>query len=321
MKTYGIPHTNLVVSRLAYGTGMLGGWRSLDFVAKSTRAIYTAYENGITFFDTADIYAEGRSEAALGHVLKHSSELREEIVIQSKCGLCVRAGWAPGDPVDADSLGTDLSRHHIVSAVEGSLKRLHTDRLDVLLLHAPSSLMEPEEVAQAFDELKYSGKVLHFGVCAHSAVQMELLKKYVRQPLVANQIWLSLVHHLPLAENSSFGGIVDYCRLHEIQVQAYSPLKGGNIFARPILLDPPADADLGVRQLAQMLADTAKRHDATPAAVMLAWLLSHPAGIVPIIGASEPAHIIENCAADRINLSREEWQTLFASAARVHSAA
>jgi predicted oxidoreductase len=318
MRTYRIPHSNLVVSRLAYGTGMLTmSWRSTDFIAQSIEAIHTAYESGITLFDTADVYAEGRSEAALGEVLKRSPVFRERIVLQSKCGLRLRTGWVPGDSIGADSLGVDLSHNRIVSAVEGSLRRLSTDRLDILLLHAPYVLVEPEEVAQAFDELKSSGKVLYFGVCMHSAVQIELLKKYVRQPLVANQIWLSLAHHFPISESSSFGGLVDYCRLHEVQVQAFSPLKGDDIFDRPILLNPPADADPEVIRLAQFLTDSARKYDAAPAAIMLAWLLRHPAGIIPIIGASKPEHIVENCAADRIDLAGEEWDKLFQSATQI----
>jgi predicted oxidoreductase len=283
LKTYQVPRSDLVVSRLAYGIGMLGvSWRTPDFVAQSVRAIHTAFDNGITFFDTADVYAEGQSEAALGELLKHSQGFRDKIVIQSKCGMRVRAGWAPGDPLTPDSLSVDLSRDHIVSAAEGSLKRLNTDRLDILLLHSPYALVEPQEVAQAFDELNGSGKVRYFGVCMHSAVQVELLKKYVRQPLVVHQIWLSLARYSPIAEYSGFGAIVDYCRVHEMQVQAFSPLKGDKIFEPPLLLNPTADACPGIHQLAQLLTDEARRFNATPAAVMLAWLQRHPAGIVPI---------------------------------------
>jgi predicted oxidoreductase len=320
MKTYRIPGADLTVSRLAYGVGMLSAsWIGADFFDKTVRAIRTAHENGITFFDTADVYAEGRSEKALCRYINNSSALRDHLVIQSKCGLRVRAGWEPDAPVDPDTMITDLSGSHIVSAVEGSLKRLGTDRLDVLLLHAPSPLMEPGEIAQAFDQLQSSGKVLHFGVCSHNVVQIELLKKYVRQPLVFNQIWLSLVRHGPLAERSGFGALVDYCRLHNIQVQAYSPLKGGSIFSKPLLLDPPPDAAIELRQLAKVLEEAARCHDATAAAVMLAWLLRHPAGIIPIVGASNPEHIVENCVADRIDLSHEEWQVLYAAAIRMQS--
>ncbi|MBI4166688.1 MAG: aldo/keto reductase, partial [Acidobacteria bacterium] len=212
------------------------------------------------------------------------------------------------------------SREHIVSSAEGSLKRLGTDHLDVLLLHWPDSLVEPEEVARAFDELQASGKVRYFGVSNHSPYQIELLKKYVRQPLVANQIQLGLAHWYVtpnvLKASTTHGdeGVVnlDYCRVHDIQVQAYSPLRGG-------LLNPAAEASPEVKKAAQLLTETAKKHKTTPAAVMLAWLLRHPAGIVPIIGPTKLEHVIEDCAADGVELSRVEWYSLLRAAAAIHS--
>ena len=320
MRTYRIPKTDLVVSRLALGIGMLGvSWNRSDLVQTTMQAIRVAYDSGITLFDTADVYAEGQSEEALGRVLKQSPEIRGSIAIQSKCGVRLRRGWMPSDPVTEDTFGADLSRDHIVSAVEGSLRRLGTERMDLLLLHATSALVQPEEVARAFDELSGGGKVSHFGVCMHTAAQIELLQKYVRQPLLVNQIWLGLAHNWPIAETSGFGALVDYCRVHDIQVQAFSPLKGQGLFQRPTLLDPPADAPNEVRRLAQALVEIAQRHWATPAAVMLAWLLRHPAGVLPIIGASTPDHIVENCIADRIELERAEWELLLHLAAPIQN--
>jgi predicted oxidoreductase len=303
------------VSRLAYGLGMLNtSWQRSDLVARIIDAIRAAHDNGITFFDTADIYAEGRSEFALGRFLKDSPNLRDAIVIQSKCGLRLGGGWEPGSPMKVDSLSVDLSGEHIVSAVESSLRRLGTDRLDVLLLHSPSPLVEPEEVAWAFDQLEKSGKVRYFGVCAHNASQIELLQKYVHQRLIANQVWLSLPHHSPVTDTSGFGGVVDFCRLREIQIQAFSPLKGTTIFDRPTLLEPSAESPAEVKQLTELLQDIARRHDVTVPAIMLAWLLRHPAGIVPIIGTSSVTHINENCVAERIALSGAEWEMLLESA-------
>lgn len=324
MNTYKVPHTGLVVSRIAYGTAMLGSaHHSSDFIAKTVRAMHTAYDNGITFFDLADVYGAGRSEAALSELLKQLPGLRDKIVIQSKCGLRLPDGWIPGDPLGVGAITADLSREHIVSAVEGSLERLGTDHLDILLLHLPDPLAEPEEVAQAFDHLKGSGKVRYFGVSNHNPVQIDLLRKYVQQPLVANQIRLGLAHYFPIAERQAegrftgVGALVDYCRLHDIQVQAYSPLRGGNASDTPVLVDPTADASPELKQVAQVVADIAKTHNTTAGAVMLAWLLRHPAGIVPIIGASKPEHVIDNCVADRVDLSREEWNTLFYAAAAI----
>ena len=322
MKTYKIPHTDLLVSRIAYGNAMLGSdQHSPDFIQKTVRILNIAYDNGITFFDLADHYGAGKSEAALGEMLKQSPGLRRKLVIQTKCGMIVPDGWTPGDPLPSDSIGADLSHAHIVSAAEGSLMRLGTDHLDILLLHQPDALVEPEEVAQAFDELHRSGKVRYFGVSNHSVGQIELLKKSIRQPLVANQIQLGLAHCAPIGApfQTGFGGIVDYCRLHQMQVQAFSPLKGDDIFGSPSLLNVVADAPPAVKQAAQTLADLAKKRGSTPSAIALAWLLRHPAGIVPIIGATRPEHVIDNCTADRISLTRQEWYTLFYSAAAIQS--
>jgi predicted oxidoreductase len=313
LKTYTVPHTELVVTRLAYGNAMIGiDSNSPDFVARTVPVIRAAYEQGITFFDTADAYGHGKSELALGQVLKDISGARRRLVIQSKCSI--REGGV-----------IDSSREHITNAVEGSLKRLGTDYLDILLLHWPDSLIEPEEVGRAFDELHGAGKVRHFGVSNYSPYQIELLRKHVRQPLIANQIQLGLAHWYtdPGASKAAVThgaeGVIalDYCRLQDIQVQAYSPLRGSNIGNPPNLLNPPADAPAEVRKAADALQEVARTHDTSPAAIMLAWLLHHPAGIVPIIGATKVEHVVDNCAADRVQLSRTEWYSLLRAAAPI----
>jgi len=313
MKTYTVPHTDLVVSRLAYGNAMIGVDSSRpDFIAQSVRVIRAAHEQGITFFDTADVYAGGKSELALGQVLKDLPGSRGQLVIQSKCSI--REGGV-----------IDSSREHITSAVEGSLNRLGTDYLDILLLHWPDSLIEPEEVARAFDELQRAGKVRHFGVSNYSPNQIELLRKHLTQPLIANQIQLGLAHWYTDA-GAAKGAIthgaegvstLDYCRLQDIQVQAYSPLKGANVGKPPNLLTPAADAPPEVRRAADALQQVARSHGASPAAIMLAWLLQHPAGIVPVIGATKLEHVVDNCAADRIELSRAEWYSLLRTTAAI----
>jgi predicted oxidoreductase len=316
LRTYRIAGTDLVVSRIAFGCAMLGlDWQSDEFIPKTKLAINTAYENGVTFFDTADMYGWGKAETALGEVLRESPGLRNRLVIQSKCGHAAKP--------DNDVTVFNSSHDHIVNAVEGSLKRLGTDRLDVLLLHWPDSLVQPEEVARAFDELKRSGKVRYFGVSNHNRLQIELLNKYVHQPLVANQIQLGLGHWFvadDLEKSALTHGdegvvMVDYCRVHDIQVQAYSPLRVSMDEGGPNLLRPAADAAPAVKHAAEMLADIARKHDASPAATMLAWLLHHPAGIVPIIGATKPEHVVDNCRADRVSLTREEWYGLLNAAA------
>lgn len=310
-----IPRTDLTISRLAFGCAMLGwDWSSPDFVARTIPIIRTAYEQGITFFDLADVYGNGNSEAALGAVVKQSPGLRHKVVIQSKCGDRFKDGYT-----------IDNSREHIVTSVEGSLRRLGTEYLDVLLLHWPDSLVQPEEVAKAFDELKRSGKVRYFGVSNHSPTQYELLQKYVHEPLIANQIELGLLHWYLIPRDMKASWVhtdegvatLDYCRLHDVWVQAYSPLKADDIGNAPSLLNPPADAAPEVREMVQLLADLSKKYDANPAAVMLAWLLLHPAGITPIIGATKTQHVADDCVADRIKLTREEWYTLLAAATKV----
>jgi predicted oxidoreductase len=317
LKSYKIPNTDLSASRLACGLAMLGwDWKDSSFVAKTARMIRTAYQQGITFFDTADTYADGKSESALGEVLRTLPGLRQKIVIQSKCGN--RLGGVGS---------VDNSSEYILRCVEDSLQRLGTDYLDILLLHFPDSLVEPQEVAEAFERLHRSGKVRYFGVSNHGPQQIELLKKHVRQPIVANQIQLGLAYWDVRSDsfNSRFmhgmAGVktLDYCRVQNIQVQAYSPLKGDDISKSPNLLRPFADASPEVKRTVEVLSDVAKNHGTTPAVIMLAWLLRHPAGIVPIIGATKAEYVIENSTADRIEITREEWYRLLLTAQTIRS--
>jgi predicted oxidoreductase len=314
MKSYCIPRTDLQVSRIAFGCdrlvreGVSPDALSTDDVSQAARALNIAYENGITLFDTAEVYGLGSSEAALGRVLAQSPGLRNNIIIQSKCGIL--SGLSRADAV--------------VGSVDGSLERLRTDRLDVLLLHHQDALVEPEEVARAFDDLEQSGKVRCFGVSNHTMSRIELLKRYVRQPLVIHQIPLGLAHselldELYFIDEGSFRRVgpytatagVDYCRLNDMQVQAYSPLRGKNVFGQAELLSPPAEAPTELQEAAKKLHELATEKKTTPAAIALAWLLRHPAGIVPIIGSKRAERIVEACAADRVELSREEWYALW----------
>jgi len=302
-RTVTIPNTDIVVSRMAYGPG-----GTLTNMASRVR---TAYDHGITFFDVADMYEFGKVETELGAVLKQSPGLRDRIILQSKCGI----------PFSEDSrqntvLRVDCSREHILKSVDGSLRRLGTDRLDILLLHWPDALVEPVEVAEAFDQLKRAGKVRYFGVSNHTASQIMVLQEALHQPVVANQIYLNLEISSRIAggltalwsvtnshDYTEIPGTLDYCRRCGIQVQAYGPTP-------QVLLNPPADATPEVKHAAQVLADLAAKKQVTAAAVGLAWLLRHPAQIVPIIGASNLQHIAEDCAAMQIQLSHEEWYDL-----------
>ena len=318
MKRYRIPQTDLEVSRIGYGCMNLGGaWnRALPGaaeIAKAARLIMTAYEQGVNLFDHADIYTLGKSEAVFGQVLLQQPELRERIVIQSKCGIRFQDDPRPGDPGRYD-----FSYDHILQSVEESLSRLQTGYLDVLLLHRPDPLVEPEEVARAFDDLQRSGKVRYFGVSNHTAGQIALLQKYCDQPLVINQVELNLMHaHLideGVIANQAGGnytaatGTLDYCRRNEVMIQAWAPVAGGKLF------NPPEQADERVRETAGLVARLAQEKNTSQEAIVLAWLLRHPARIQPIIGTTNPDRLVASCLADDVVLAREEWFALFVTA-------
>ena len=314
MKRYLLPHSELEVSRIAYGCMQLSrAWDATaitgDEIAATLRQLDTALEQGINLFDHADIYACGKSELLFGEALRQRPGLRTSIVLQSKCGIRFA-----GDPEAGSPARYDFSRGHLVRSVEGILERLDTDYLDVLLLHRPDPLMEPAEVAHAFDQLHASGKVLHFGVSNHGATQISLLQEHLEQPLVVNQVELSLLHHQLVSDGILFnqagdtgaGRTLDYCREYGILVQAWSPLAGGRLFAGEPGQELSAAAGLVTR--------LATEKDVSPEAILLAWLLRHPAGIQPVIGTGNPQRLIAGCQADTIELSREEWYALLAAA-------
>ena len=316
MKTYPLAD-GLTASRIGYGCMHLSrAWDASPITADERRSaqrlVETALAHGITLFDHADIYARGKSEQVFGDVLRASPGLRAKMVLQSKCGIRF-ADDPPGAPQRYD-----FSHAHIVASVEGSLARLGVDHLDILLLHRPDPLVEPDEVARAFDALHASGKVRHFGVSNHTPGQIDLLRRHVRQPLVANQVEISLLH-LPLIDEgvvanttghayASAAGTLDYCRLHDIRVQAWSPLASGKLASTSGFSDP------AVRDTATLLRQLADAKGVTPEAIQLAWLLRHPAGIQPIVGTTDPVRLVACAAADEVPLSREEWYALFTAA-------
>ncbi|GGD38992.1 aldo/keto reductase [Pseudoxanthomonas indica] len=317
MQTFAIPGTHLRASRIAVGCMHLSrAWDNSPLTEAErlqTRALVdTALERGITLFDHADIYARGKSERLFGEVLAASPSLRDSMVLQSKCGI--RFAHEP----HASSPGRyDFSHAHLISSVEGSLQRLQTDRLDLLLLHRPDPLGHPDEVARAFDDLQRSGKVLHFGVSNHTGAQIALLQKSVAQPLVVNQVEISLLHHhlinegvvaaIPGTPYTASAGTLDYCRQHDILVQAWSPLAGGR-------LSHPETAEPGLRPTAERVAHFASKYGVSAEAILLAWLLRHPAGIQPIVGTTQAERLLAASAADVIELDREDWYDLFTAA-------
>jgi predicted oxidoreductase len=272
--------------------------------------VHTARDAGIDFLDHADVYGDDLHgcETRFADAMQLSPSQRDEFTIQSKAGI-VREG-----PY------FDFSYEHIITSVEGSLAALRTDRLDVLLLHRPDALVEPEEVARAFDELEKSGKVRAFGVSNHTPRQIDLLKRYVRQPIVANQLQLSLTHAPIVAQGVASnmaveqqsvtldgGGILDYCRLHDITVQAWSPFQAG--FFTGVFLGSDDYPELNV-----VIDRLAAQYDVPAIAIATAWITRHPAQIQVVLGTTSPERVAGAALGSDIPLTRPEWYELYRAA-------
>ncbi|WP_208587038.1 aldo/keto reductase [Gracilibacillus suaedae] len=297
MKKLELGNSGLQVSEISLGCMRMDQLSTQD----ANRVIENALELGIDFFDHADIYGAGKSEEIFADAINMNPSIRENMVIQTKCGI--REGFF------------DFSKEHILSSVEGSLKRLKTDYIDVLLLHRPDTLVEPEEVAEAFNQLKQSGKVRHFGVSNHNPTQIELLKKYVEQDLVANQLQLSLMftpmidaglnvnmEHDPAIVRD--GGILDYSRLHDMTIQPWSPFQHG--FFEGVFVDNDQFPILN-----EKLQEYAEKKGVTKSAIAIAWILRHPAKMQPIVGTMNPKRLQDIAKASEVNLTREEWYDLY----------
>lgn len=300
MKTITLNNTNLSIPEIGMGCMRIVELENADAV-KSW--VDTALENGINFFDHADIYGKGRCEELFGQVLTPS--LREKIILQSKCSI------RPG-------IAFDFSKEHILNSVDGILKRLNTEYLDILLLHRPDTLMEPEEVADAFRILKESGKVRHFGVSNQTPMQMELLSKYCDEPLLINQLQLSIAHcpminsgiNANMYNDSGInrdGGVLEYCRLKDITIQAWSPFQYGMF--EGIFLGNEKFAELN-----KVIDNLAEKYNVTNSAIAVAWILRHPAGIQTIVGTTNKDRIAQISKASEIRLTREEWYALYMAA-------
>jgi len=271
---------------------------------EAERFIRTALEEGANFFDHADIYGGGACEELFADAIGMNDDVRETIILQSKCGI--RQGMY------------DFSKQHILSSVDGILKRLKTDYLDVLLLHRPDALVEPEEVAEAFDRLESSGKVRHFGVSNHNPMQIQLLKKSVKQPIVANQLQLSITNATMISaginvnmENDAAvnrdGSVLDFCRLHDITIQPWSPFQYG--FFEGVFLGSDKFPELN-----RKLDEIAGRYGVSPTTIAIAWLLRHPARMQPVIGTMNIQRLKDCCRASEIELTREEWYEIYRAA-------
>ncbi len=273
-------------------------------VEAAANMIRTAVDEGVNFFDHATCYGDGEAEMRFGDAFRLTGLKREDVFLQSKCGL------------HFDRREFDWSRDDILASAEASLRRLKTDYLDVLLLHRPDLLFDPEEVAEAFETLAASGKVLHFGVSNVTPGQLELLRKYVRQPLVFNQLQFSLeqsqlidgglyLNNLTTERSvSRDNGVLDYCRLHDITIQAWSPLQFGMFGG--CFVDHPDFPELN-----RVLGELGEQYGVTKTAVAIAWILRHPARMQAIAGTMNPAHLRDICAAADVNLTHQEWYRLY----------
>ncbi|WP_076682752.1 aldo/keto reductase family oxidoreductase [Microbacterium sp. RU33B] len=306
MRTVPLGTTGLEVPNVVLGVMRIG--ESTDDEVRTL--VRTARDAGIDFFDHADVYGPEvhGCEERFAEALQLSSSERAEITLQTKAGI-VREG-----PY------FDFSYEHIIESVEGSLRALRTDYIDILLLHRPDALVEPEEVARAFDELEEAGKVRAFGVSNHTPRQIDLLRTAVRQPIVANQLQLSITHAPTIAHGVASnmvgleqsvtldgGGIVDYCRINDITVQAWSPFQAG--FFNGVFLDSPDYPELNA-----VIDRLAKVYDVPPIAIATAWITRHPAGMQVVLGTTTPDRVTGAAQGSDIPLTRAEWYELFRAA-------
>lgn len=305
MKELTLGSSDLTVPAIAVGC------MRIDAMDDRQLASYLAFclENGLNFFDHADIYGKGICESKFGSALKSMGVQREDVVLQSKCGII------PGKMYD-------LSKEHILKSVDDILKRLETEYLDVLVLHRPDALVEPEEVAEAFDVLEGSGKVRHFGVSNHKPMQIELMKKAVKQPLLVNQLQLSLPFSAMIANGMEVnmqtegavdrdGSVLDYSRLNDMTIQAWSPFQYG-FFEGVFIGNQEKFPELNLA-----LTELAEKYDTTPTAIATAWILRHPANIQMIAGTTNQGRMKEIVTGSEIELSREEWYRLYMSSGHI----
>lgn len=301
MKTIELGKSGLKVPNIAIGCMRINGARK----EKAEQFVDKALELGANFFDHADIYGGGECEKIFADVVHMSPSIREKIILQSKCGI------KPG-------VMFDFSKEHILNSVDGILKRLKTEYLDILLLHRPDALVEPEEVAEAFDQLEQSGKVRYFGVSNQKPMQIKLLQKYLKQSIIANQLQLSITNANMISNGLEVnmltdgavdrdGSILDFCRLEDITIQPWSPFQYG--FFEGVFLDNDKFPKLN-----ETVNRIAEKYQVTNTTIAIAWLLRHPAKMQPVTGTMNRKRLEEICQASELYLSREEWYEIYLSA-------
>ena len=303
MKLIKLGQSDLKVPVIAVGCMRINGLSKTD----AENFVQTALDNGANFFDHADIYGAGTCEEIFADAIHMNSAVREKIILQSKCGI--RKGMF------------DFSKEHILEAVDGSLKRLKTDYLDVLLLHRPDALVEPEEVAEAFDKLYSSGKVRNFGVSNQNPMQIQLLKKSLNQPIIANQLQLSITNsnmisagiHVNMLDDPAIsrdGSVMDFCRLNDITIQPWSPFQYG--FFEGVFLGNEKFPELNAK-----IDEIAARYEVTNTTIALAWILRHPAHMQPVTGTMNAVRLKDCIKAADIYLTREEWYEIYRAAGNI----
>ncbi|GHU15193.1 aldo/keto reductase [Spirochaetia bacterium] len=304
MRTINLGLSGLQVPVIAVGCMRINGIEK----AEASRFIKTAIDLGANFFDHADIYGGGKCEEIFADAIGMNTAVREKILIQTKCGI------RPG-------VAFDFSKEHILKSVDASLKKLKTDYLDVLLLHRPDALVEPEEVAEAFGILHANGKVRNFGVSNQNPMQIKLLQKYVKQPIAANQLQLSItnaamisqgIHNNMLSDDAvgRDGSVLDFCRLHDITIQPWSPFQYG--FFKGVFLDNKEFPKLNTK-----IDEIAKKYGVTNTTIAMAWLLRHPARFQPVTGTMNVDRLKDCVKAADINITREEWYEIYLAAGNV----
>ena len=304
MRTIQLGKSDLQVPVIAVGCMRINGLEKEE----AEKFIRTAMENGANFFDHADIYGGGACEEIFSEAIHMNSELREKMILQSKCGII------PGRMFD-------FSKEHILTSVDGILKRLKTEYLDVLLLHRPDALVEPEEVAEAFDALEKSGKVRNFGVSNQNPNQIQLLQNSLKQPIIANQLQLSITNATMITQGLQVnmleegavnrdGSVLDFCRLNSITIQPWSPFQYG--FFEGVFLGNDKFPKLN-----EKIDEIAGKYGVSNTTIAMAWLLRHPAKMQPVTGTMNLGRLLECLKAAEIKLTREEWYQIYLAAGNI----
>lgn len=304
MKTTKLGNSQIEVPRIAIGCMRIDHMSNEEL----SEFVEKAMSMGASFFDHADIYGGGKCEKKFGEVIGNKPSLRDQMFLQTKCGI------VPGNRFD-------FSKEHILKSVDNSLKNLQTDRLDMLLLHRPDALVEPDEVAEAFDELERSGKVLHFGVSNHKPMQIQLLQKSLKQPILVNQMQFSITNCTMVSSGINANmrndsatdrddSVLDFCRLNDITIQAWSPFQYG-MFEGVFL------GNEKFPELNQEIDKLANQYGVSNTTIAIAWILRHPANIVPVTGTTNIKRLEDCVKACEITLTREEWYEIYRAAGNI----